>query len=390
MYKRLANPLKSQSFFLFGARGTGKSTLLSMLENSWSKELTFKSIDLLDFEIYQKLLTNPKVLEEIIQSIDPKKTLIVIDEIQKIPALLDVVHRMIERKKFRFALTGSSARKLKRSGVNLLAGRALQNFLHPLTHHELASDFNLEQVLLWGSLPFIFSLQDDLHKKEFLRTYVNTYIKEEIKEEQLVRNIAPFLRFIDVVAQQNGEENNFASIARDVGVDSTAVERYFEIMVDTLLLFELPPFEKSVRKRQSKRSRYYLFDLGIKRAIENSFDLPIRPQTSSYGKAFEHFFILECIRLNDYYKKGYKFSFLRTKDNLEIDLIVEKNSRNKIAIEIKSSKDIRLEDFKNQSVLANDLKAPLWVVYTGIDERANEFVKLYPWQTALKNLFLDE
>jgi predicted AAA+ superfamily ATPase len=385
MYTRLVTPLKKQSFFLFGARGTGKSTFLDVF---FANEKNIIKIDLLDQDIHFKLLKNPSFLEELIASNKSKKLIVVIDEIQKNPILLDTVHRLIEKHKIVFALTGSSARKLKRSGVNLLAGRALQNYLHPLTHIELGKDFSLKKNLEWGALPFLSSVKSELQKKEYLKSYYNTYIKEEIREEQIVRKIEPFLRFLEVAAQQNGEESNFSNIARDAGIETSSVERFFEILIDTLLMFELPPFHLSVRKRQSKRSKYYFFDLGVKRAISSELGTTLTPSSYSFGRAFEHFFILECFRLNDYFRTDYRFTYLRTKDNCEIDLIVETPQKKYIAIEIKSATNLYLDDFNSQANLISDLKkSEFWVAYLGTETRKSDKVQLFPWQTALAKLF---
>jgi predicted AAA+ superfamily ATPase len=262
---------------------------------------------------------------------------VVVDEIQRVPVLLNYVHLLIEERGVRFALTGSSARKLKRGGANLLAGRALLNYLHPLTHFELDEDFDLDFCLNWGALPEVFSLKDDLERKEYLRAYVTNYIKEEIKEEQIVRKIEPFLHFLEIAAQCNGKILNHSKIGRDSGNNPKNVERYYEILKDTLLGFEIPPFHRSIRKRQSQKSKFYFFDLGVKRALERTLSSPVIERTSAYGHAFEHFFILECLRLNDYFRKDFRFSYLMTKEGVEIDLIIERPGMSTVLVEIKST-----------------------------------------------------
>lgn len=384
MYQRLCKPLLSNSFFLFGSRGTGKSTLLKRVlgpvEPLW--------FDLLDEDEARHFLMRPKLLEERIPQDYPPGSWVVIDEIQKIPALLDLVHRLIENRKLNFALTGSSARKLKRGGANLLAGRAFTNHLHPLTALELGKDFDLGSVLQWGSLPKVTSLATEIEKMEFLRAYCSSYLREEIKEEQLVRRIEPFLRFLDVSAQANSQIINYSKIARDSGTDSKSVERYFEILIDTLLGFFLPPFHRSVRKRQSQKSKFYLFDLGVKRALENMLRVPIQQGTFGYGRAFEHFFILECIRLNDYTRKDFRFSYLRTKDDLEIDLIVERPGEKLLLIEIKSSSQVDEVELSKLKVIKKDLEpCELWIASREKAPRYLEFATVFPWETVLRNLF---
>jgi len=382
MYHRLCKPLVSNSFFLFGSRGTGKSTLLETL---FAGKPTLW-IDLLDAEEARRYLLHPELLEE--RAPRDGKTWVVIDEVQRVPALLNHVHRLIEKRKIKFALTGSSARKLKRGAANLLAGRAFLNYLHPLTSAELGRDFSLGDALHWGTLPRLVSLADTLEKQEYLRAYSNTYLKEEIREEQVVRQIEPFLRFLEVAAQCNGEPLNFSKIARDCGTDPKAVERYYQVLEDTLVGFFLPPFHRSVRKRQLQRSKFYFFDLGVKRSLEGSLQVPLLPRTSEYGKAFEHFVILECLRLNDYHRKDYRFSYLRTKDDLEVDLIVERPGKKLLLMEIKSTERVDGTQVSKLHGLQSALSpCELWVVAQEKSPRRIEKAEILPWQEALQRLY---
>ena len=214
MYKRIPKLLKSNSFFLFGARGTGKSSLLRA-EFQDSNALW---IDLLDPETESQFIASPNRLSEQISQQRRTPEWVVIDEVQKAPKLLDIVHLEIERRKIKFALTGSSARKLKRGGANLLAGRAFLNHLYPLTHRELDSEFDLESTLAWGTLPKIYQLNTNEEKSEFLKAYVNVYLKEEVLQEQLVRNTEAFRRFLPIAGQMNGKIINFNSIAKDLNI----------------------------------------------------------------------------------------------------------------------------------------------------------------------------
>ncbi len=359
MYKRTFKPLMSRSFFLFGARGTGKSTLLKSLFNS-KKVILW--LDLLDPKIDWEIQRNPNYL---IQHLEVKNTSekfsnqwIVIDEVQKAPRLLDVVHRLIETKKYKFAMTGSSARKLKRGGANLLAGRALQNFLFPLTSMELGNDFNLSSVLKYGSLPEVINSQSEKETQAYLRTYVQTYLKEEIQVEQLVRKLSPFRSFLEVAAQSSGLILNYSKIARDIGSDPMSVKNYFNILEDTLLGFYLPSYHRSVRKRQVKHPKFYLFDTGVKTALSRGLQLNLDSGTSLYGLHFEHFIISEMLRYNHYLTLDWNFYYLMTKDNVEIDLIIERPGKSTLLIEIKSSDRITEDSVRSLSKIALDFNSP--------------------------------
>lgn len=353
MYRRLSKPLISRSFFLFGARGTGKTTFI----RSFLKKETCKEINLLNPDLEQQYKDKPSTL---IQELDALRSSeiqwIFIDEVQKVPELLDVVHNeIVTHKRFLFALSGSSARKLKRGSANLLAGRALENHLFPLTSFELGKEFDLEFVLRWGSLPEVFTLDEET-RIEYLKSYTQIYLKEEILLEQLIRQIKPFRAFLEITAQSNSEIVNYSKIARDIGSDPVSVKNYFQILEDTLLGFHLEAFHESVRKRQRQNPKFYFFDLGIKRAIERKSQIPIEPKTFTYGQAFETWIISEVYRLNHYLKKDWKLSYLRTKDDVEIDLIIEKPDDSKICIEIKSTEFIRDVDLGNYIKISSDIK----------------------------------
>jgi predicted AAA+ superfamily ATPase len=386
MYQRLISPLLESSFFLFGARGTGKTSWLT--GNLSSKDDSIW-IDLLDEEQYLLFLRRPQTLLEIIPKNHPKKSVIVIDEVQRVPGLLNYVHKLIEEKKYIFALTGSSARKLKRGGANLLAGRALINKMHPLTSPELGSDFDLIQALNYGTLPSICNKGSLKYKSNYLKSYVQTYLREEIKEEQVVRNLSPFVKFLEIAAQSNGQILNFSNIAQYCGVDSHAIDRYFEILIDTMLGFYLEPYHESVRKRQTQHSKFYFFDLGVKRALEGMLTVPILERGgSSFGDAFEHFFVLELIRLNDYYETDYKFSYLRTGNGIEFDIIIERPGQAKILIEIKSSDFVDEATIKKREKLRQDLLPnEFWIVSREKRKRYIGEATIMPWQQALKTLF---
>lgn len=376
---------KNNSFFLFGARGTGKST---WLKNHFSKKPHWY-IDLLNPDTEEQYAKNPNLLAAKIQALKNKKTWVLIDEIQKVPKLLNIVHSCIENTGVRFALTGSSARKLRRGASNLLAGRAFVLYLFPFTHKELGQTFDLQSTLKWGSLPQIHHLADDQDKTRYLRSYAQTYIKEEIVAEQVIRKLDPFRQFLEIAAQQNGDIINFSNIARDVGVDTVTVQSYFQILEDTLIGFLLPAFHQSVRKRQRSNPKFYFFDLGVKRSLENTLSVDLKPKTHAYGKAFEHWLILEALRQNYYSEKDFKFSYLRTKDDAEIDLVVERPGRGPALIEIKSKTLVDERDCRGLARFLNDFPGASAYVFSN-DPDAKQFgdVKALFWQAGLKEIGL--
>ena len=384
MIKRLQKLSKNHSFFLFGARGTGKTTLLKQL---FSNKCLW--IDLLSFEDEDRFSRNPDLLTEMIAEASYKK--VVIDEIQKVPKLLDIVHLEMEKnKKIQFILTGSSSRKIKRGGANLLAGRAFTFALYPLSYKELGSQFKLDDILRFGSLPSLIKYKNAKEKTRYLNTYVNTYLKEEILVEQIVRNIRPFKDFLEVSAQCNGQIVNYLKIARDLGVDYKTVQNYFDILEETHLGFYLKSFNRSIRKQQNKADKFFLFDTGVCRALLRKSQIPLEKRSFEYGSAFEHFIILELFRLNSYYEKQMSFYYLRDKNSNEIDLIVQKPDGREILVEIKSSNQTDreqaklLEKFKRS--WDQPCEAQLWS--NDLKNRKTGEVYHYHWQTALRKLFL--
>jgi predicted AAA+ superfamily ATPase len=256
-YRRLATVPKS-SFFLFGVRGVGKST--------WAR-MTFpaaRRFDLLADDTYQELLARPATFADEIRDLDAGSW-VVVDEIQRIPPLLNEVHRAIENRRLRFALLGSSARKLKAAGTNLLAGRAIWKTLYPLVPQELGLDHDLERILRHGSIPLVWNAADP---EATLRAYVQLYLREEIRAEALVRNLPGFARFLPIAALFHGQAVNVAGIARDAGAARTTVNGYLEILEDTLMTYRLPAFETKLRVRERKHPKLYWVDPGIVRALK--------------------------------------------------------------------------------------------------------------------------
>ena len=285
-------------------------------------------------------------------------------------------------------MTGSSARKLKRGSANLLAGRAFIYHLFPLTSIELGSVFELDKALQWGTLPAIFACDSDVERREFLNAYSHTYLKEEIVVEQVVRNLDPFRNFLEVAAQCNGKIINYLNIARDVGVDDKTIKNYFSILEETLIGFHLNAYHGSFRKRLTTKPKFYFIDPGIVRSLSRQLSLSITPGTYEYGCVFEHFIILECMRMADYQRTDYRFSYLRTHDDAEIDLVVERPGQPLLCIEIKSSKNISREDLSAFLHLTKDIPNSEAVCFSNeVIPKQIEHVRVIPWQLGLKQYF---
>lgn len=332
MLKRLLKTSNKRSFFLFGPRQTGKSTYI---KNQISKNDLY--INLLPQRAFLNYSRNPNLFRE--ETLAHKKMygdgfICVVDEIQRIPALLNEVHDLIESANIRFALTGSSARKLKRGGANLLAGRADIYYLFPLVYQEFAQNFTLEKALQIGCLPYLWANNfSENDQNEFLRSYTDLYLKEEIQAEGIVRNIGSFTRFLDVAAYNDGEIVNYSNIARECGVSVKTVQGYYQILEDTFLAHRLEPWTSSIRKRLVSHPRYYLFDPGVTNAICQNFST-LNPEVR--GRRFEQFMILQIIALNSYFRYGYEFFFWRTNNGIEIDLIITHSKNPIAAVEFKS------------------------------------------------------
>jgi predicted AAA+ superfamily ATPase len=352
MYKRLlfAKQKPTESCFILGPRQTGKTTLLQTLD-------TKIHYDLLESSEFLRLSKDPDVIYRECKKLDQKAThLVWIDEVQKIPKLLDVVHRSMEKfKNIKFLLSGSSARKLKAVGTNLLGGRALNYKFHPLTSIELAEEFELDLALRFGTLPRIYELiksdQAEL-AKEYLNAYVTIYLEEEIKRESLVRELPPFQRFLEVAAQCSGNLINFSKISDESQISHTATTNYFSILEDTLIGFFLAPYHKSIRKQLSKQPKFYFFDNGVNRAVLNTLDAP--PIGLDKGTMFEQFVVQEVRRINDYYRKNFKLYFWRTESGAEVDLLICKSNDIILAVECKASKHINKRDLSGLKAFKKD------------------------------------
>lgn len=385
MLERLLVLPKNQSFFLFGARNTGKSTLIKHIFSA--KNHLY--IDLLNLDQERRYLQDPQQLKAEVLALPKQTKFIIIDEVQKIPALLDVVHSLIEETDKLFILTGSSARKLKRGHANLLAGRAIVKNLYPFSFLELKNKFDLKEALRFGLLPKIYSLKTNQEKADFLRTYTHVYLKEEVWAEHLIRKLEPFQYFLEVAAQTNGSIVNIANISRDVGVDDKSILQYFSILEDTLLGFHLPAFNHSFRKKLSQKPKFYFFDIGVVRALTRTLTIPLPQKTYEYGKLFEHFIILECFKLANYFYPDHRFSYLRTHDGLELDLVVERPGKPLLMIEIKSSTEVRKDHLKHLSRIAKELGKKAEYICLAQVPLALKFdeISVYPWKEGISLYF---
>jgi predicted AAA+ superfamily ATPase len=246
----------------------------------------------------------------------------------------------------------------------------------------------LEHALHWGTLPQIFALDRDEMKSEFLFAYAHTYLKEEIWSEHFIKDLEPFRRFLEVVAQCNGKLINFSNIARDVGVSDKTIRSYYAILEDTLIGFFLEPYHDSFRKRLSHRPKFYLFDTGVTRALAFLTDVPLVKKTHAYGNAFEHFIILECLRLSSYYRLHYKFSYLRTQSDVEIDLIVERPGKPLLCIEIKSAEEIQAQNIASFIAITCDfVNSDAICICNEAYAKRIDHVLVLPWRMALQKYF---
>jgi predicted AAA+ superfamily ATPase len=359
MISRIANLNKtlgkSSSALFLGARGLGKTKLSEAWLRTQKNTLAY---NLLDPSEFKRLLANPSSLraevERKLKTIEDYPLSVLIDEVQKIPELLDVAHLMLEehKGKVRFLLTGSSARKLKSRSANLLASRALAVRIYPFTQHELGrTRFALTEILQYGSIPAITTAE---HREAALRTYVDTYLKEEIQQEAVVRKLDKFFSFIDVAAQLNGEVINYSKIARQLSLADKTVRDFFQILLDTLLVIRLPGWDRSPKKQIIKSPKYYFFDCGVLNAAARELNLQLEEGSSRFGRLFETFVIGEFHRLNDYFSMDYRLSFYSTGSS-EVDLILSRSRQEKpIAIEIKSNPIVHSQDLQGLALFASE------------------------------------
>lgn len=376
MYRRvldLPRLLERKSHFVFGPRASGKTTLI---ERSLPHA---QVIDLLHAQTHLQLVRNPSVLEQWIT--DPSR-IVVIDEVQKLPSILDEVHRLIQKKRVTFLLTGSSARKLRHGGANLLAGRAREARLFPLISREI-DDFDLLRLINHGGLPEIY---DSSEADEDLAAYVSTYLREEIKAEAVTRNVGAFAEFLDVIAVANGQEVNYEGFASDLQVSPGTLKNYLQILDDTLIGFSLPGYRKTIKRKAISRSKHYLFDLGVTRLLARTGE--IRAGSKGFGDAFEHFLMLEVRAYLSYARKQVAMQYWRSLSQFEVDLLLG----DEIAVEIKATQQISDKHLKGLRALKEE-KLQRRFIAVSLDpseRRTSDGIEIMPWQLFLDRLWNDE
>ena len=335
----IPNPTKgSGAAFLWGPRQTGKTTLL---RQQFPKARYY---DLLDTALCAELTVRPSIFRQQILAELPHT--VVIDEVQKVPDLIGEVHWLLENTSTQFVLCGSSARKLKRKAKNLLGGRAVEYHLFPLTSHEIP-DLDLNRMLNHGSLPTHYLLDTP---RPLLKAYLNTYIKEEIVDESVTRNIPAFSRFLEIVGLTHGQQLNYANIARESGVSASTVRNYYQILKDTLLGFELPPWRRSRKRRLVETAKFYLFDIGVANVLHPELR-QVTEGTDLFGRAFEHFLLNEVRAYCAYNQRDVPLSYWRTSSGFEVNLIL---GNMQAAIEFKASRDVRGSDLKGLRALKDE------------------------------------
>jgi predicted AAA+ superfamily ATPase len=373
MYSRLLKSPQDKSFFLFGPRGTGKS--------SWAHANLGKSLyfDLLESSTFIELVAAPDRLDMRIPL--SHKGWVVIDEVQRIPELLNEVHRLIESRKLKFALTGSSARKLRRRGVNLLAGRALSYEMHPLTAFELGEDFRLERSLRFGNLP---AAQIEADPKGFLASYVTTYLREEVLQEGLTRNLAAFSRFLEAASFSQACVLNISAVARDCAVERKVVEAYFGILDDLLLAVRLTPFKRRAKRKIVEHPKFYFFDVGLFRSLRPRG--PLDSESDLLGPSLETLVLEELRAHNAASHLDYQLHYWRTAAGDEVDFVLY-GERGLRAIEVKASSRLRTEDFSSLETFLSDYPmAHATLVYLGRKPFNHGPIEVQPAYDWLPNL----
>ena len=367
----LPSLLQKKSHFLFGPRQTGKTSLIRhSLEG-------VRSYDLLDNSVYLSLSQEPGRMA---QEINARDRIIVVDEIQRMPVLLNEVHRLIEERDIRFLLTGSSARKLRRGGVNLLGGRARTKYMHPLTYWELGTQFSLLKAIERGLLPSIY-LSEDPHAD--LEAYAGSYLQQEVVAEGVTRNVPAFSRFLKVAALCNGTVVNFTNVSNDAQVPRTTVYEYFEILKDTLLLYELSSWRKSKKRKPLTSSKYYFFDVGVVAMLQGR---QFRPGTPEFGEAFETYLMHELVSYSDYIS-GEPLSYWRSTSGFEVDFILGDHT----AVEVKAKANISAHDLKSLRAFAEEKRLKRYLCVSLEPRKRNlQNVTVLPYRDFLEALWSRE
>lgn len=368
----IASVLKNKSCFLFGPRKCGKTSLVrATLPDA-------RVFDLLSGDTFMRLSRNPNYIDE--TCVDGRP--VVIDEIQKMPSLLDEVHRLIEEKGLRFLLTGSSARKLRKGGVNLLGGRARVRNLHPFSAAELGDSFNLGRALNHGLIPGIWDSDDP---DEDLSGYVLLYLEQEILQEGATRNLPAFSRFLEVAALSNGGQINYQSIASDAQVARSTVQEYFKILKDTLLAREIPVWRKGRSRKTVETAKFYLFDTGVVRRLQGRHDFAVG--TAEYDHAFESWILHELCAYADAFRREAEIAYWRTRTNLEVDFIVDGS----VAIETKTTQNATKDDLRGLRAIGDEGTFRHRIL-VDCEPRPREMdgISVIPWRTFIDRLWSGE
>lgn len=371
------NPVKgSGAAFLWGPRGTGKTTYLKQ------KFPKARYYDLLKSDLLADLILHPHILRE--EILAQKPSWVMIDEIQKAPGLIDEVHWLLENTATLFILCGSSARKLKKEAKNLMGGRAVSFQLFPLTSTEIPH-FDLNKAIQFGTTPRHYL---SANPRPLLKAYVNQYLKEEIIEEALTRNIPSFSHFLHVVALTHGQLLNYANVAREVGVSPSTVRDYYQILRDTLIGHSLEPWTRKKDRRLIETEKFYLFDVGIANYLHPEAS-QIVEGTDLYGNAFEHFFIEEIRAYLAYHDQDDRLTFWRTASGYEVDLII---GDMKVVLEFKSSKNISTAHLRGLKALKEEHKVGRAIVVSRQEtyRKTSDSIELMPWQIFCEKLWKKE
>lgn len=380
MYKRILDLDMSsrKTVFLWGARQTGKSTLLRTLFPGAPR------YDLLLSDTYRRLLSDPSLIRQECEAAgltgETQKQPVIIDEIQKVPDLLDEVHWLIENRGLRFILCGSSARKLKRGHGNLLGGRALRYELHPLVYPEIAQ-FALSRALSHGLLPPHYGCDDP---SQLLKSYVGDYLKEEIAAEALTRNVPAFNHFMEMAALSNGEVINYTNIARECGVSAPTVKGHFQILEDTLVGRTLPAFSKRRKRRLIRTPKFYFFDIGVVGQLTRRG--VIEPGMELFGRIFEHYLLMEIWAYAEYSRKHFQVCYWRTSSQIEVDVVL---GDHEAAIEIKGTKTAQDFHLKGLRAFKADYVSKYYLAVTQDHNprRTSDGIEILPWQIFLDRLW---
>lgn len=365
----IVSVLRKKSCFLFGPRQCGKTSLVrATLPDA-------HVFDLLSGNTFTRLARNPNYIDETCRDHRP----VVIDEIQKLPSLLDEVHRLIEEKGIRFLLTGSSARKLRKGGVNLLGGRARVRNLHPFSAAELGDSFDLNRALNHGLVPGIWDSDDP---QEDLSGYVSLYLEQEIMQEGATRNLPAFSRFLEVAALSSGEQINYQALASDAQIARSTVQEYFKILKDTLLAREVPVWRKGRSRKTVETAKFYLFDTGVTRCLQGRRELA--PGTTEYGHAFESWVLHELASYADTFRRDAEIAYWRTRTNLEVDFVVN----GEVAIETKTTRNATRDDLKGLRAIGEEGSFRHRILVSG-EPRLREVdgIVILPWREFINRLW---